>query len=487
MDPDAATLRTLTTLDQVAQWAALEGAQDDDDTPRRSLLRLLGFLGTEHPRFVGIQTEADFNTVLAAWRIPQPAPGGGGAAPAPAAPTFAQLGQAGIFARTCRVIVGTQASTAPTPAAPPVPPAPTVASRKIKMAQVINQTDEEEIEPLDQAAVNQAYAVYQMKTGGFPPEDEELSAEQLTTLDSLFKAGRVPYTDMAIWGPYHVRLVKKIKMKGVRLTPTGELTTVEMFGPGDYETWRSCYLIFRTGCIMLDQISTSALDNYEKKIRRYHERYGRACWPLIYQADVRARLEHAERLRRKGHDAHEKALRAGGITDYDPAKPWEWVWNQLAQEPDFWHREVEEPCILLLAKTQNLGSLIGEDATVEPSAARHTSSVKRPPPPPPRDESAMPASASGKRQRGPDIREHRLGEDGNFSHNRKGIELCRLWQTGECTDTDRRGCCAKYPQRRHQCSKCLSDSHGAHKCPMEGAPKPPRVNHGKGKGKKGKR
>ena len=59
---------------------------------------------------------------------------------------------------------------------------------------------------------------------------------------------------------------------------------------------------------MLDQISTSCLDNYEKKIRRYHERYGRSCWPVIYQADVRARLEQAKRLGRKGHDAHEKAL-----------------------------------------------------------------------------------------------------------------------------------------------------------------------------------
>ena len=32
--------------------------------------------------------------------------------------------------------------------------------------------------------------------GGFPTEDEELSADQLATLHSLFKFGRTPYTDM---------------------------------------------------------------------------------------------------------------------------------------------------------------------------------------------------------------------------------------------------------------------------------------------------
>lgn len=74
---------------------------------------------------------------------------------------------------------------------------------------------------------------------------------------------------------------------------------------------------------------------------------------------------------------NEKALRAGGATDYQPQKPWEWVWNQLVQEQEFWHREVEEPCILLLAKTQNLNALVGDDAVVDVGGGRHTASVKR--------------------------------------------------------------------------------------------------------------
>ena len=75
---------------------------------------------------------------------------------------------------------------------------------------------------------------------------------------------------------------------------------VEINGPADFEAWRESYSVFRPGCIMFGQISPARLDSYEHHIRSYHERYGRGCWALLYQADVRARLELAERLRRQG-------------------------------------------------------------------------------------------------------------------------------------------------------------------------------------------
>ena len=58
-----------------------------------------------------------------------------------------------------------------------------------------------------------------------------------------------------------------------------------------------------------------------------------------------------------------------------------------------------------------------------------------------------------------------------------------MFQSGECTEKDGRGNCAKNSSRKHQCSKCLSENHGSSKCPSDG-PKQPRANHGKkGKGK----
>ncbi len=139
--------------------------------------------------------------------------------------------------------------------------------------------------------------------GGFPPDDAELSAEQLTSLHALFSSKRAPYTDKAVWGPFQHRLQKKMKMKGMRFSASGELVPIQMHGPSDFEAWRECYMVFRTGAIMFDQITPAKLDNYEKLSRRYSERYGRECCPLIYQADVRSRPEQIERIRRRGQDA----------------------------------------------------------------------------------------------------------------------------------------------------------------------------------------
>ena len=52
---------------------------------------------------------------------------------------------------------------------------------------------------------------------------------------------------------------------------------------------------------------------------------------MIYQADVRARLEHTERLRHVGAEELEAAIRAGGAHKSDKKKPWEWVWDKLVQ------------------------------------------------------------------------------------------------------------------------------------------------------------
>ena len=276
-------------------------------------------------------------------------------------PTPRQAGQGALVGRTCRVVVGlkTTPTSAPAASAPIATPSP---KRKVKLSAVINQTDDMEVDILDEVAITDAYARYSKKIGAAPPPDQELSSEQLTTLHALFQSGRAPYTDMAVWGPYHHRLAKKIRLKGIRLNSQGEIVPVEINGPADFESWRESYSVFRTGCIMFGQISPARLDGYEHHIRSYHERYGRGCWALLYQADVRARLELAERLRRQGKEDRDNAIAAGGTHGFDPKKPWEWVWNMIVKDHAFWHRELEEPALLILAKTQKASQLLGTDA-----------------------------------------------------------------------------------------------------------------------------
>ena len=253
LDPSEAEIQGFRNVGHVATWCGLTGTATDKNTARGSLFTLLGLDGSEHPRIVGISTDADFTDLLNQWRLGDP----------PATrPSFAQRCQGGLFGRTCRLIAGTTQTIAvqnATAAATATPSASSNNKRKIKMATVINQADDNEIEVLDGTKLATMYGQYKRKVGAFPSPDEELSIEQVTSLHELFQTGRPPYTDFAIWGPYHHRIQKKLKAKGVRITLGGEITSVEIPGPPTFQAWRECYAVFKTGAIMMEQRRTYVL------------------------------------------------------------------------------------------------------------------------------------------------------------------------------------------------------------------------------------
>ena len=81
--------------------------------------------------------------------------------------------------------------------------------------------------------------------------------------------------------------------------------------------------------------------------------------------------------------------------------------------------------------------------------------------------------------------------DGRHAVNRKGVQLCMEYQTGNCPHNPSRASCPRDPQKMHQCAVCLKSTHGAHQCPLGGSAPPPPVDNvkgkkGRGKGKKGK-
>ena len=312
--PTAAEWAQMDTLNKVADWVGLVGAVGNLATARGSFLRLLGSDGSEHPRILASLSEADFNQLVSSWKLKIPGANAGDPS-VDQAPTPIQLGQVGLLGKTCRhMCPSTPATTSP-------PTASSGSKRKVKLSAVVNQDDDYDVDILDESTIAAAYAKHMKRIGAFPSSEEELSQEQLTGLHTLFKSGRSPYVDMAVWGPYHHRLQRKRRLKGVRLNQLGEIQTVELMGPSDFESWRECYAVFKVGAIMFEEIIPARLDAYEKHVRNYHERYGRACWALIYQADVRARLENAERLRRLGKEEHDKALKAGGTHDFDVNAP----------------------------------------------------------------------------------------------------------------------------------------------------------------------
>eukprot|EP00972_Heterocapsa_arctica_P098770 14574723-Heterocapsa_arctica.AAC.1 len=71
-----------------------------------------------------------------------------------------------------------------------------------------------------------------------------------------------------------------------------------------------------------------------------------------------------ERIRRRGVEALRAAVDAGGTHAYSPLRPWAWVWRQAALDDRFWKLEVEEPSLLILARTTSLSSMVDGDAPV---------------------------------------------------------------------------------------------------------------------------
>ena len=67
------------------------------------------------------------------------------------------------------------------------------------------------------------------------------------------------------------------------------------------------------------------IGSYRNLIKQNSDRYGPVAWAVIYQADVRARMEHTERTRKLGEAKLLESQSLGGQHAFDPKTVWEWV------------------------------------------------------------------------------------------------------------------------------------------------------------------
>ena len=230
---------------------------------------------------------------------------------------------------------------------------------------------------------------------------------------------------------------------------------------------------------MLGEISPATLDLWVKTITNYAARYGPEVWALIYQTDVRARLEHMERVRRIGISEMVHAIGVGAQHPLDPKRPWEWVFRRTVDDMQFWRRELEEPAPLNKTRVDKLNAALDDDAPLGQGPSVRTRPAL---PAPPRKQ----PKTSNERADRP--REHSTDAEGYFTANRRGINLCAAYQKGDCVSKDGSHRCPKDSSSVHQCSKCLLTGHGRHQCQAHEFRQPPRHKGGKGKGRgKGRR
>eukprot|EP00972_Heterocapsa_arctica_P013857 2042339-Heterocapsa_arctica.AAC.1 len=155
-------------------------------------------------------------------------------------------------------------------------------------------------------------------------------------------------------------------------------------------------------------------------------------------------------------------------------RPWDWVFGEVLRDHQFWHLELEEPALLLLNRTRNLGDLLTSEAPVGEASKRV----------PPGDLGLEP------RAKKPKVDKYHNIEGNLFSTNRSNTGLCKEYQDGTCISANGSSRCPRAGSLSHQCARCLAPNHGANACPHNDYPAlatQDRMVTGKGKAKgKGK-
>ena len=355
------------------------------------------------------------------------------------------------------------------------------------MTDIFDQYGLEDELPADEAGMEQGYADYSKIYGNLPPEADDVSVEQWCGVRALLASSRI-FVDLATFGPYSSRTQRQLKTSGLIINTEGQLQRDEPNGPATFDAWEECWKTFRTVIIMTSTATQSAVDGYAALIKRYHQRYGQRCWKMIYQSDVRWRRERCLRVKREGEIALATATAAGGVHPYDPGRPWEWILKQASADGDWWRKELEDQCLLILAGAQGADSQLGDDAPVQTQgggasndtrkrATLHDGAT--------RGGGDPPLRGPKKGKPTPQDRVHEVDENGYYLRNRSGAELCHGYQTGDCTEGTGANSliCKRNAQRRHQCNRCLGHHPGS-ECKVEASKN--LSKKGKGKGAKGK-
>ena len=486
MDLTPDDLTRLATMIEVFEWAGLDkDVMEDATTVSGSLANHLGVKGATKPRVLGVISTEDYEKVLAQWKIP------GRQAESPRSPTLAEVGMAKLVSRACQQICGggeTVESLKKAAAAAASTSGPSSPTKKIKLSAIAAQGDDTEITLTNEQAIVNMYLRYEQVFGKNerPSKDTEPTTEQLSVIQHLLDSGAPPYTDFAIFGPYGHRIERKLRLSGVTIGRDGLLRNVEIAGPPTIGNWLASYHVLMNALVMTGAVDLGILVKYKNHVERLHDRYGSKIWAILYQADVRCRLELMERLRREAASEYEEAKRSGGTTSFDPSRPWNYTWLKAIAAEGFWREEVIEPGILLLTKVAGLNDIVDGDAKVAT--------------PNPGGAARSEASDPARLERAHELRLHprkdnRTGRhhqvhDGKYTANRTGFKIRVGYNQGTCNATSNGIWCKEQWNTVHQCDRCLGN-HPSLNCPHKEMPVPgfvksDSVKKGKGKGKKGK-
>ena len=506
------------TIDKVIAWTGISGPTS------AAFLAKLEATGGEHPRLLARMSEEEVNTLTDSIRVGDPSVPLG----------LLQKHGCLLVAHVCRVAVGVTASrtqqeqaaseavqratqaaadaraaaeasaAAAQHAASRAPEgAPSAANPDmVELSTTTDQTSKVIIKKASADTITNHYKAYMKAMGGRAPDpDSECSEAQISGMDHVLNRVKAcPYVDFGVYGPNHHRLLKRMRFTGIAQNTDGSSRVTELLGPGDFHSWAESYELLQTNLLGFEAVGLGTLMAYRKKQEYYWNLYGAETWGIQYQADVRCRLEHMPRLRRRLEADYAVAKAAGRQAEvpFKESAPWDSVWDAAIKDTTFWTDNFERSANLVLSRAQSAGSHVDGDAPVAPPGQ---SQVPAPPVLTHCSPAGPEASQWRKRPReedseGRDV-QRRLAEkahnvkDGHYVTNRSCVPLCHGFQTGQCVNRGRGLACERNPNFVHQCSKCLDTRHGSShpsECGKQPAPpsQPQRLGGGKGRGGGGK-
>ena len=173
------------------------------------------------------------------------------------------------------------------------------------------------------------------------------------------------------------------------------------------------------------------------------------------------------RIGRRLREEKEKADANNQPHPYDPAKPFEHAWYELAVLEDrYWEKQFEKPADHIIMKVSKLTDKLGGDAPVStilraladtPASSTRADAA---------DSDSSPPPAKARRQKRKAAAMTGSDTGGRRKTNNAGRELCKGFQRGTCTKA-LNGFCSKNPKHAHQCEICLDNRHGADACPRK--------------------
>ena len=352
----------------------------------------------------------------------------------------------------------------------------------LKMANIVDQTDDSETKLPDAVLLNEWAQRYIAVMGAPPQEEEEPTDAQLAALHHRVKVqNQPPYVDFSVWLPFGRRVLKNQKFRAFMPVGDGSFVMKELPGPQNLQQWLVSWRVFKAACISLNLVTLAALLLYEKVIEKLVLQWPRA-WGLIVQADDKGRAEKLEKIRR----AITLDIAAGGTPprEFSEAEPWTACFRALALDERFWNEQVRHPAAAWLAsgahgspkppaETIAMAHLPGppagrEDDDDRTDRRRQANRDKR---------MAKRKRWAAEREELATFREQRpkgdpgKGKSKGKGKDQAGQEICFSWAkaVGPCAGLPPGSECKGKIKRVRKCMHCFSPGHPNAECPKKAA------------------